>query len=133
MNKPVLAIHYTIITAPTLNVLIHFLFPQYDRAIIDFGFITRTAGAMRGLDEMIIIEWDAIVIDNPAIVDGNVYWVSVGAEYLETTEVWLGQASFVLHKTIPVSIFHDTLSSYVGTIVLMQQLCEYSYHKDILK
>lgn len=43
---------------------------------------------------MIVIEWDAVMIDANTTVNGTVYWVSAGAEYNSQNEIWIGQAGF---------------------------------------
>ena len=52
---------------------------------------------------MIIIEWDAVVIENALTDDAEEYWVSAGAEYNSESEIWVGQTSFTLNTTLPVS------------------------------
>ena len=77
---------------------------QYDRAILDFGNVTNTGAVTNDVsEEVIIIEWDAVVIQNPLTDDAEDYWVSAGAEYNTETEIWVGQASFNLLTTLPVS------------------------------
>ena len=74
---------------------------------MNLGNITNAGGATEGEDEMIIIEWDAVLIENPEIIDGAFYWVSAGAEFDGGTEVWIGQSSFRLYTTMPVSMIYD--------------------------
>ena len=76
---------------------------QYDRAILEFGNIAHTASTSDVTDEVIIIEWDAVVIENALTDDAEEYWVSAGAEYNSESEIWVGQTSFTLNTTLPVS------------------------------
>ena len=61
------------------------------------------SGAIEGKNEMIVIEWDAVLIDNPEMTDGRSYYVEVGAGYHAMTTLWVGQHSLIFHKTMPVS------------------------------
>ena len=91
---------------------------QYDRAILDFGNVTNTGAVTNDVsEEVIIIEWDAVVIQNPLTDDTEDYWVSAGAEYNTETEIWVGQASFNLLTTLPVSI-----CNYIGVTTIIHTL-----------
>ena len=88
-----------------MNELLLIFVHQYDRAIIDFGdvTITETGSTSHHTDQTIVIEWDAVVIKNEAVDETEDYWVSAGAEFNNETEIWIGQASFNLNATVPVS------------------------------
>ena len=43
----------------------------------------------------ITITYEAIMILNPATVNGNMYWVSAGAEYENENKIWVGQVSSI--------------------------------------
>ena len=51
----------------------------------------------------ITITYEAIMILNGATVDGNVYWVSAGAEYDNENKIWVGQASTTVDTADMVS------------------------------
>ena len=55
---------------------------------------------------MVVIEWDAVLIDNPATDENELYWVSAGAEYNYENDIWVGQASFNVNTTMPVSVIY---------------------------
>ena len=52
---------------------------------------------------IITITYEAIMILNGATVDGNVYWVSAGAEYDNENKIWVGQASTTVDTADMVS------------------------------
>ena len=97
---------------------------QYDRAILDFGNVTNTGAVTNDVsEEVIIIEWDAVVIQNPLTDDTEDYWVSAGAEYNTETEIWVGQASFNLLTTLPVSMqLHWCHNDHTHTHPLTQSM-----------
>ena len=67
-------------------------------AILDLGNVTNDGSSSDTAHRsMMYLEWDVVMIDNPNTNNGSTYWVSVGAEYNQQDEVWVGQASF---KTI---------------------------------
>lgn len=66
---------------------------NYDRAVINLGTVTNT-GAGIGMDSVIQIEFEAILIISPDIEYGGYYWVSAGAEYNSQNEIWIGQIGF---------------------------------------
>lgn len=66
--------------------------------ILDFGNITCANTQTLVDDCRVYIEWETVMVDNPATIDGGTYWQSAGAEYNDQNEVWVGQASFT---TVP--------------------------------
>lgn len=68
---------------------------QYDRAILDLGNVTNSgANTAQGYHSMMYLSWEAVMIKNDQVANGSTYWVSVGAEYADHTEIWVGQAAF---------------------------------------
>jgi len=68
------------------------IFMQNDRAIINLGNVT--VDFCGSIEECtIVITYAAIMVDD-TVQNGSVYWVSAGAEYHNSNEVWVGQASF---------------------------------------
>ncbi len=52
---------------------------------------------------MVIICWEAVMINNNKTVNGTTYWVSTGAEYNNQNEVYVAQASFIANTEDMVS------------------------------
>ena len=108
---------------------------QFDRSIINLGNVTNDDNInSHENDSMLWIEWDAVMIDCNETVNGSTYWVSAGAEYNNSDEVWVGQASFETVTELLVS--QHGLSSTVGNYVFSDKIniCygNYQYDKGVV-
>ena len=71
------------------------LYLQYDRAVLDFGTVANTGSdTTLPAASKILITFEAVVNNHKSFTDGETYWVSAGAEYLNKAKVWVGQSSF---------------------------------------
>ncbi|WAR25111.1 hypothetical protein MAR_010815 [Mya arenaria] len=100
---------------------------QPDRAILAFGNVSKIADPATRDDMLITITYEAVMIENN-FTDSGTYWVSAGAEFLQESYIWVGQASFdaivdgnmtvdtlpEFNVTMPVNIALGT--SFEGTI-----------------
>ncbi|XP_070558196.1 uncharacterized protein [Ptychodera flava] len=73
---------------------------QPDVATFELGSVSNN-----GLDgvninsSQIYIEFDAIMVFESTVIEGGIYWISVGAQYDGGDQVWIGQKSFTTSLT----------------------------------
>ncbi|CAF3743558.1 unnamed protein product [Rotaria socialis] len=87
---------------------------QYDNAEINFGNVTNgfLVAANNATESSITVSFRSVVISCPSYqVDGAAYWVTVGIEYNNVSEVWIGQSLFYFTNSSRVTTGPFTIGS----------------------
>ncbi|CAF2512453.1 unnamed protein product [Rotaria sp. Silwood2] len=82
---------------PTITLISQSTTSQFDDARIDFGIVVNNGlvAPNNDTESTITISFRSVVISNPSYqVDGAAYWVTVGVEYNNASEIWIGQTLF---------------------------------------
>ncbi|CAF2076674.1 unnamed protein product [Rotaria magnacalcarata] len=87
---------------------------QFDDAQINFGIVTNDflVAPDNATESSITISFRSIVISSPNYeVNGASYWVTVGIEYSNISEIWIGQSLFNFTNSSNVTTGPFTISS----------------------
>lgn len=77
----------------------------YDsRCVFEIGDVTNTDATNTLDDNVLRLQWEAVLVDFGSNVDGDTYWISSGVEHNDSNNVWIGQASYILKSAaLPTS------------------------------
>lgn len=72
----------------------------------------------------VVIVFDAVMLYTKSAVAGSTYYISAGAEYINGTEIWVGQVGYVANKANPeeapdVTLTADSQQIYPGRVTVL--------------
>ncbi|CAF3632430.1 unnamed protein product [Rotaria sordida] len=82
---------------PTITMISQLTTSQFDNARINFGTVVNSGlvAPYNDTESTITISFRSLVISNPSYqINGAEYWVTVGIEYNNVSEIWIGQSLF---------------------------------------
>ncbi|CAF0916171.1 unnamed protein product [Rotaria sp. Silwood1] len=82
---------------PTITMTSQLNTSQFDDARIGFGTVVNNGlvAPNNDTESTIMISFRSVIISNPSYqVNGATYWVTVGVEYNNVSEIWIGQSLF---------------------------------------
>lgn len=98
---------------------------QADTAIIEIGTVTNRGGSADTAANDIVVNFDITILDDTSVVDGEVYWVSVGVEHYQASRLWVAQFGLTVSRVAEVS--------YCGKVEKNEQACIVDFILNILE
>ena len=85
------------------NLCLQSAYKIFTRGVYNFSDVTNSNTNPTDSENNLVINYEAYVVSLEGLTDGDTHWVSAGIEYNNSYNVWIGQVSYTMKTSNPVS------------------------------
>lgn len=101
-------------------------FKIYTRGVYNFSDVYNSGTSGTDADNNLVIDYEAFVVSVDDVTDGATHWVSAGIEYNNSFNVWIGQVSYTMKTSNPVSSYNVWIGQKAYTMKTSNPISSYN-------